>query len=146
VKTWFFQVSLFPQSKRRVAWPFILAGLIFVASGHQAASGPDITGSDKVVHMGVFGLLATLFCRLGHGWKAAAWGFLVASTYGALDEWHQSFVPYRSSEVADWIADTVGAALAVILYTGWLGYRRWLETPLRFRLRKKPAEQVPRLG
>jgi len=33
------------------------------------------------------------------------------------DEWHQSFVVGRFSDVADWVADTSGAALAVfVLY------------------------------
>ena len=37
------------------------------------------------------------------------------SFYGVSDEWHQSFVPGRSTEFADWIADTSGALLAMIL-------------------------------
>jgi VanZ family protein len=58
---------------------------------------------------------------------------LVVSAYGASDEWHQSFVPGRSTDVRDWIADTIGAALAIGLYAGWAWYRRLLETPLRLR-------------
>ena len=50
------------------------------------------------------------------------------SLFGATDEWHQSFVPGRASEVKDWVADTLGAALAVSLYAGWGRYRRLLET------------------
>ncbi|WP_138120885.1 VanZ family protein [Bathymodiolus heckerae thiotrophic gill symbiont] len=33
------------------------------------------------------------------------------SVYGMLDEWHQSFVPGRMSDINDWLADTVGAML-----------------------------------
>jgi VanZ family protein len=36
---------------------------------------------------------------------------LIATAYGAIDEFHQSFVPGRSSTVADGIADAAGAAL-----------------------------------
>ena len=36
-------------------------------------------GSDKIVHFLVFGLLATLTCRLGRGWKAAFWALLATS-------------------------------------------------------------------
>ena len=110
-----------------------LATLIFTASGFPAASGPVIPGIDKVVHFAIYGLLATLVCRLGRGWSAAVWAFLATAAHGGLDEWHQSFVPSRSAEVADLIADALGAAMAVVLYTGWSRYRLWLERPCRFR-------------
>jgi VanZ family protein len=132
----FAPMSLFNDKNRRKAWPAVLVVLIFVASGRKSAGVPDVTDFDKVVHFAVFGLLATLVCRLGRGWKAAAWGFLAAAAYGGLDEWHQSFVPERSSELADWIADAVGAMVAAVAYAGWARYRGWLETPIRFRRRK----------
>ena len=118
-------------------WPLLVAALIFNASGRSHLAGPEIVNIDKVIHFAVFGLLATLVCRLGRGWQAAAWSLLAVSAFGATDEWHQSFVPGRSSEVADWIADTAGAALAVILYTGWMRYRQWLDLPLRRRQQGK---------
>ena len=96
--------------------------------------------SDKVVHFCVYGLLATLVCRLGRGWRGAAVALVVASLYGASDEWHQSTVPGRAAELADWVADTLGAATAVVLYTGWAAYRNLLERPLwRRRPPPKPA-------
>ena len=55
---------------------------------------------------------------------------LIVSAYAASDEWHQSFVPGRASEAADWIADTAGAIVAVVLYTRWKWYRQLLETPV----------------
>ncbi len=88
---------------------------------------------DKVVHFSVYGLLATLVCRQGRGWRAAGWALLAVSAYGASDEWHQSFVPGRTMELADWIADTAGAAWAVALYVGWQRYRLWLEYPIGVR-------------
>jgi hypothetical protein len=36
-------------------------------------------------------------------------------------------------EFADWVADTLGAAVAVVVYLRWNGYRRVLEMPLRRR-------------
>lgn len=111
-----------------------MAALIFIASERPVPSGPDVPGTDKLVHVAVYGLLATIVCRLGkQGWKAAVGGFLVASAFGAMDEWHQSFVPARSAEFADWVADTIGAGVAVLLYTAWTTYRRWLETPVHLR-------------
>jgi VanZ family protein len=55
---------------------------------------------------------------------------VVTSAFGASDEWHQSFVPGRSAEVADWVADTAGAACAAVLYVRWTWYRRQLERVL----------------
>ena len=44
--------------------------------------------------------------------------------YGASDEWHQSFVPGRSVDVADWIADAIGVVVGVLFYH-WLRRRAW---------------------
>ena len=41
---------------------------------------------------------------------------IFSSLYGVSDEWHQSFVPGRMSDIADWAADTVGAMLFLGLY------------------------------
>lgn len=124
------------SSKRGWLWPLVIAALIFVASSRSTVTGPRIPHFDKVVHFSVYGLLATLVCRQGRGWRAAGLSVLVVSAYGASDEWHQSFVPGRSTELADWIADTAGAALAVALYVGWERYRRWLEQAVVLRPRR----------
>ena len=128
---------------RQLAPPLILIALIFASSSRSSAGAPPIPGIDKLVHFAVYGLLATLVCRIGPGWRAAAFAILVASTYGALDEWHQSFVPGRSSEVMDWVADTSGAMLGVFAYTRWHGYRLWLEQPCRLPRRKQPPTGAP---
>lgn len=41
--------------------------------------------------------------------------FAAVSAFGALDEWHQSFVPGRDCEVLDWVADTAGGVLGLAL-------------------------------
>ena len=119
---------------RRWFWPLAVAALIFFASSREHVATPGLTRiDDKFGHFAVYGLLGTLACRLGSGWPAAAWALVAVSAYGASDEWHQSFVPGRQSELQDWIADTAGAALAIGLYWGWSWYRRALESPLRRR-------------
>lgn len=110
-------------------WPIAIAILILVASHRPRLASPSITNIDKVTHFAVYGLLATLVCRLGTGRRAAIVAWIVVAAFGVTDEWHQSFVPGRSTELADWIADALGAAVAVILYTRWHAYRRLLERP-----------------
>ncbi len=124
--------------RRQLVWPIAVAALVVLASSRSTVAGPRIEGLDKVTHFAVYGLLATLVCRLGRGWRSAVWSLLVVSVFGVTDEWHQSFVPGRLAEVADWVADTLGALVAVTLYAGWKAYRRLLETPCRFpRMRPK---------
>ena len=115
---------------RLALWPLAIAVMILCASQRSRVAAPGITNIDKVAHFAVFGLLGTLVCRCGRGWRGAVWALVVVSAFGASDEWHQSFVPGRSSDVMDWIADTAGAGLAVALYAGWSSYRRLLETPV----------------
>ncbi|MDB6095316.1 MAG: VanZ family protein [Verrucomicrobia bacterium] len=121
-----------PISKFKPAWiwPVALATTIFFASARSHVAGPAFQSSDKIVHFLVYGLLGSLVCRLGQGWRSVGWAVLIVSGFGATDEWHQYYTPGRSAEVADWVADTLGAALATSLYVGWPRYRRLLEFPL----------------
>lgn len=127
-------------SRHAWLWPVAIAGLIFFASSQSKIAGPDVEGSDKVAHFAIYGLLATLTVRLRRGRVWAILSVLIASLYGVSDEYHQSFTPGRSVEAADWLADTLGGLLAVILYTQWTAYRALLERPL---WQKRRIENVP---
>jgi VanZ family protein len=106
-------------------WPALLtAGAIFAASSTRGSSLPGglPPGSDKVVHLGVYGLLGALVARalLLRSGALLSGRALVASAglalaYGLSDEIHQLFVPGRSFEVADLVADALGAALGALL-------------------------------
>lgn len=115
-------------------WPVLLALAIFAASGTPRLATPDLGfhfSKDKLAHFLVFGLLATSIlrtpklraCQL-HQLILAA---VLASGYGAFDEFRQSLTPGRTVELADWIADTAGAIVAVIVYKQWQLYRSLLE-------------------
>jgi len=122
----------FSSSQRAWIWPLLVAATIFLASSRSQIATPSITNFDKVAHFSVYGLLATLVVRLRICGRWAPWLALVlVSFYGVTDEFHQSFVPGRSCDVADWIADTSGAALAILLYSRWTWYRQRLEMPVR---------------
>lgn len=112
-----------------LAW----AGLVFWASsGPVEGDIPSwVTRHDKLVHGIIYGLFATLAffaLRVGHRFgrgaaNAIAW--LLVIVYGASDEIHQTFVPTRSGDPKDWLADLGGATLALFLL--WLlgySYRR----------------------
>jgi VanZ family protein len=62
------------------------------------------------------------WARVGRGAVLAAW--LIASVYGLSDEWHQSFVPGRTSDVGDAAANAVGALIAVAGAWAWGIIRR----------------------
>ena len=87
--------------------------------------------SDKTAHFVAFGLMVPLFTRaLRYFWPAAPRGRLIlaaaalASLAGALLEFWQSFLPFRTAEWLDWVADTVGAvAAAVLVGVGWRLFR-----------------------
>ena len=119
--------------ERGTAWrwlfPCALAVMIVLASGRsQIAAPPGIPSVDKLGHFLVFGLLASLVVRSPGGrvvWPLCA--VTLVSFFGISDEFHQSFTPGRSVEFTDWVADTLGAALAVTLYANWGAYRRVLE-------------------
>jgi Predicted integral membrane protein len=77
--------------------------------------------SDKVLHAVEYAVLGALCFRAFQGTLSASWrrwsiplAIVVASLYGATDEFHQSFVPFRYSHVLDWVADTIGAILGVL--------------------------------
>ncbi len=129
-----------PLGWRGWAWPAAVATSIVVASGRSEVPSPDIVGLDKLTHFFLFGLLATLVVRNGLATGGRAWVAVVAvSGFGLTDEWHQSFTPGRAVEVADWVADTLGAAAAVAAYVRWGSYRRWLERDLKSRVENSGA-------
>ena len=133
---WLPGLQMAREYRRAWLWPLLVAALIFFVSSRSRVPEPGIPNIDKVAHFSVYGLLGTLLVRTGFGKRwAPAVALALASAYGATDELHQSFVPGRSMEFADWVADTCGAAVAIGMYTRWTWYRMRLETPLRRKRR-----------
>jgi len=95
-------------------------GVIFVLSSLPTL--PELPGKleigDKTAHMVAYLFLAALWLR-SLAWKRrpGAWtvgfAFLMTVGFGLTDEWHQSFVPGRTVDFLDWLADALGAALGV---------------------------------
>ena len=104
-------------------WAPVVAfmALIFAVSAMSAPPAPSNVG-DKTLQFLAYGVLAALSLRATSGGRLAglsapsalaAW--LVAVCYGVTDEFHQRFVPGRSPDPADVMADAAGAALAVVV-------------------------------
>ena len=81
---------------------------------------------DKYLHATLYGGFGALVVRaLAGGWRQrvtvtiVAVTTVIAAAYGVSDEFHQSFVPMRSVEALDVVADTVGAAAAAVALYGW---------------------------
>jgi VanZ family protein len=97
----------------------IYAAAIFVVS--SLPQPPAVGGvSDKWGHGAAYAGLALVILRAlaGAQWSGVTRGRAVvalalAASYGASDEWHQAFVPGRSPDVHDLVADGIGAAAAV---------------------------------
>ena len=82
--------------------------------------GPDTDVVSVAAHFSEYVVLgALLFLALWQTRPDTRWALLVAaaiglaSLYGASDEFHQLFVPGRLCDPADWLTDTLGAALGV---------------------------------
>ncbi len=82
----------------------------------------DFHWHDKVAHLLVFGGLQTLLLWFlkdlnlrVHGRRGLYLSFVGASFFGGLLEVLQSFVPHRSAEWLDFLADALGASLGALI-------------------------------
>ena len=99
----------------RLSARLTFAALIVVVSwlAWSPAPPPEATsGWDKLDHFAAFGSLS---CMAALGWGWARWRAVAAAlvAYGVLIEWVQSFIPSRTAELADLLADGVGIALGL---------------------------------
>ena len=74
---------------------------------------------DKAAHLGVYGVMG-LLCALWRRESGVAAGravlesVLFAAITGAVDEAHQHWIPGRSMEFLDWMADTLGGGTGAV--------------------------------
>jgi len=100
---------------------FLYCLFIYWLSDQTTLPVPDLFSlQDKVLHAGAYFIMGVLawrsFKQLGYRpIILALLSITFCSLYGISDEWHQSFVEGRVSDITDWIADTSGAGLAVFL-------------------------------
>ena len=114
---------------RRWGPALVWAAFIFVASSLPGTTYPstDLPNADKLVHIVLYGVLGALVVRGlgGRGvriWLGAA---ALAALYGVTDELHQIFIPFRSADVEDAVADAAGALLGAGLA---VTFRKWRQS------------------
>jgi hypothetical protein len=104
------------QRTLQVTVVVLAAGLplgLFIGGAQPVAVGLVPAPWDKLAHAAVFAVLA---CAIGYasglrGWRMLLVAFGAAVAVGALDEWHQMYLPGRSAGLDDLAADAVGAAV-----------------------------------
>lgn len=111
-----------------IAW----MAAITVQSSFRGVPLPDlgIHFTDKIAHFIVFGILGLLITRgMRHVRKRiihnhpALTAVILGCIFALTDEIHQAFVPARSAEVLDWVADFVGILIFSYLYSLWSNRR-----------------------
>ncbi|HHU37556.1 MAG TPA: VanZ family protein [Treponema sp.] len=117
----------------RALAPAVIVAIWFLSSQQTLPLPHSVVGVDKIAHFIAYASLAAcmvLWIPTNIGiytdkgsqtdaerktsatyHKALLLCFVLASLYGVLDEFHQSFVPGRDSSFGDIIADTLGAAV-----------------------------------
>jgi VanZ family protein len=118
----------------RWLWTPVVAYMAMIFTFSSISQPPALpAGADKDVHALLYGGLGVLLVRAWAGGlrrritlSAVTAATVIASLYGISDEFHQWFVPPRSVEAADVVADTVGAAaaaMALYLWSRWVARR-----------------------
>jgi VanZ family protein len=100
-----------------------MAAIFYVSSLAQPVVPP---GGDKPWHLLAYLGLGVLTVRavaggLGAwiGWRAAVIASAIALSYAVTDEVHQMFVPGRSAQLSDLLADAMGVIAGVSLCWLW---------------------------
>lgn len=108
-------------------WLPVATYLAFIFGLSSISNPPSLLpGSDKEAHAVLYAGLALLILRGLAGGRlrqvtlgAMCGAAVLAALYGVTDEWHQRFVPGRSYEYADMLADAVGAVAGMAVVGLW---------------------------
>ena len=113
-------------------WGPVIAymAMLFGFSSLSTLPSPPADFSFYDVHVAAYAGLGAVTARAtGKGlrdvsWRAVLAAVVISSLYGVSDEYHQLFVPGRTFEVLDMIADTIGSVVGASAVGAWSIIRR----------------------
>ena len=113
-------------------WGPVIAymAMLFGFSSLSTLPSPPADFSFYDVHVAAYAGLGAVTARAtGKGlrdvsWRAVLAAVVISSLYGMSDEYHQLFVPGRTFEVLDMIADTIGSVVGASAVGAWSIIRR----------------------
>lgn len=98
-----------------IAWAAVILTLTSIPAPDFAPVGAfAFPGADKLVHAGMYGVLGALLARAAGGAappRTLGRLLLGVLLFAVVDEWHQRFIPGRSADALDVVADVAGAAV-----------------------------------
>lgn len=107
-----------------ITWTLLVLVLLSVPTGSLAAS--DLLGLDKVAHLSLFFVLTWLWLQAvaDRSLFRSALVVVAAFAFAFGSEWYQHFLPARSMDVFDGIADSVGAVIAWVVWAAEVAWTR----------------------
>jgi hypothetical protein len=106
-----------PNGLQLTKYWFALAYILLLVLGILSLMPvPDIGGSDKVAHFVVYCVLSAWFSLLVERPKSLWFILFGLTSYGLLLEYLQSLTSYRSGDLADAVANSLGVISGLAFY------------------------------
>jgi VanZ family protein len=105
---------------------------------------------DKLAHTAAYCLFGVLSLRAFHGGlrplrlTPSIAAMLLTLAYAAVDELHQSSVPGRIADIADWVADALGAFSSCLVVAFWVVLRRRFSPSAASARQRQRRPNLPR--
>ncbi len=120
-----------------LAWMALLtywSGQSFLPIDHGPVAEILRGAQHRLAHIVAYAVLGALLrWAWGRNSGALVWSVLIASAFGASDEWHQTMTAGRRPAIDDWLTDTAAAVLGagiLDLYSRGKFLVRWTPPPL----------------
>lgn len=113
-----------------VLWAVLIEALVLWPNPPEVPRGWtlvwfDFVKLDKLAHVALFAVLSVLVLRALMVEGRPAWmAFVSGAAFGAFTELQQHFVPTRSMEFGDFLADAAGSAVGLGIFAAWALRRR----------------------
>ena len=112
-----------------LVWAAVIFGLSSIPGPQFPLPARNL---DKLVHAAIFGVLGALcwramnatFLRGAAQWRVVLLAVVLTTLYGLADEMHQMFVPRRSPDPNDVLADALGGFAGALLCVAFVAHRR----------------------